>query len=373
MYGGVERHVHEIGKRLVQAGHEVVVYGRAWYAPKHETTVDGIQQVFLPSLHTKHLDTITHVFLATIHALIKKTDVIHYHGVGPALMAWLPRLFSPQTRVVVTFHSIDRYHQKWNATARFFLRLGEWAACAFAHKTIAVSQSLTQYCYNEFGTVATYIPNGATASPTCGASPEPLHVFGLAPKKYMVVVTRLVRHKGVHTAIEAFLAFKKAHPEQELKLAIVGDSVHTDAYVQELRTLAADRADIVFTGFQHGDTLCALYRHAALMVHPSSNEGLPLTVLEAMAHGAPTVVSNIPEHRELIDNPLCFAEAGSVSSLQFAMERFFALTESERAAIGEAGRLTAETKYNWDDIARDLALLYEAPASAPCVSPIEVV
>src|SRR5207244_2059412 len=119
------------------------VYARRWYTGGKVKTIDGVNIVYLPTIHTKHLDTISHTFISTFHAIWQRMDVIHYHGVGPALLSWLPRLLSPRTKVIVTFHSIDRYQQKWGWLAQRMLKLGEWIACHLPHRTITVSHGLS--------------------------------------------------------------------------------------------------------------------------------------------------------------------------------------------------------------------------------------
>ena len=120
IYGGIEKHVEELSVLLVQKGHEVNVYTRLNYTPADKKEFNGVNLISLPSIHTKHLDTITHTFLATLHVLFKKVDIIHYHGVGPSTLAWIPRLLKPRAKVIVTFHSIDRFHKKWGLFARYW-------------------------------------------------------------------------------------------------------------------------------------------------------------------------------------------------------------------------------------------------------------
>ena len=69
-------------------------------------------------------------------------DVFHIHGVGPALLSWLPKLLRPHAKVVVTFHCIDRHHQKWNWFARMMLSFGEQIASHAPDATVAVSKTL---------------------------------------------------------------------------------------------------------------------------------------------------------------------------------------------------------------------------------------
>lgn len=362
VFGGVERHVHDLSLHLAKNGHEVTVYSRAWYTGKNiNHDYEGVKIKILPTLHTKHLDAIVHTFLATWHAMFNDFEIIHYHGVGPSLMSWLPRIFAPHSQVIVTFHSIDRYHQKWNWLARFFLRLGEWCACKFPHKTITVSRTLEKYCANEFNVKTFYIPNGV---PSFGPvmSDEMLAQFGLEKNKYLVMISRLIPHKGAHILVEAFVKLKQEFKDDEkirdLKLAIVGGGVYTDKYVRNLHRLAGACNDIIFTDFQAGDNLEQLYTHALALVHPSLNEGLPITVLQAMAYGRPVLVSNLAEHRELIDDNRFIFKENDVNNLKRKMQEFLLLPDEEKNKAGEANKSTTNNVYHWEKIVPQIEELY---------------
>ena len=362
MYGGVERHVHDLSLHLAEMGHAVTVYSRRWYAKQANTNISGVRVQFVPSIHTKHLDTITHVLLGTVHALFQEYDVLHYHGVGPALLSWIPKIFAPKTKVVTTFHSIDRYHQKWGTIARWFLRMGEWCACAFADETITVSKSLEQYCLNEFYKETTYIPNGTDNVPKAEGK-QTIAKFGLEKNKYLVMVSRLIPHKGAHILIEAFKRLKMEHPDnarvRELKLAIVGDSVHTDTYVALLKKQSERCADIVFTGFQSDEALTELYQHALSLIHPSFNEGLPLTVLQAMSLGKPALLSAIPEHLELVRDARVLFKENNVKSLTDTLESFLNMDVETHETIGTHNKQVIEKNYRWDVIVPQIVTVYQ--------------
>ena len=363
-YGGIERHVEELSKELVKSGQVVLVYARAWYTPRlrpagfagQAREYQGIQIIHTPGIHTKNLDAVTHTFTATLHAIWRNVDIYHYHGVGPALLSWLPRLLRPRAKVIVTFHCIDRYHQKWGAFARAMLHLGEWAACKFAHQTITVSKTLYHYCVNEYFCNTVYIPNGVET--ITDADANELNQFNLTPDQYIATVTRLVRHKGVHYLIRAYQAAKLIRPElfSGIKLVVVGDSVFTDNYVRSLYKLAGNDHDIIFTGWQQQSALDALYSHALLYVHPSENEGLSLSVLRAMSAGKPILVSDIAENRELISDHRFWFENTDVASLTNKLIELMA-NPKLRAEAGGYNRCQS-LKYNWPDIARQTAALY---------------
>lgn len=359
IYGGIERHVEELSLELAKQGHEVFAYARAWYTPKNIRHYHGVKVLHTPALRTKHLDAITHTFTATVHALWQKMDVIHYHGVGPALLSWIPRIFAPKTKVIATMHCLDRYHQKWGLFARLMLRLGEWAACKFPHETIAVSKTIYNYCLNEFQKQTVYIPNGV--KPAGASNSSLVEEFGVTPEKYLLMVSRLVKHKGAHYLLEAWQIARQQNPEllQDYKLVIVGDAVFTDSYVAQLRNMARGDKSIVFTGWQKDQALAQLYAHAKLFVHPSENEGLPITVLQAMACAKPVLVSDIPEHKEVISDCNFWFNNADIYSLA---EKIVWLVGNEQL-LKEAGaknKIMAAKNHNWEDITRQTAELYSS-------------
>ena len=360
--GGVEKHVHELSVRLVEFGHKVTVYSRKWYTGRDEDfKTEGVEVKHLPSMHTKHLDAISHSLTSTLHAIKNNYDVIHYHGVGPSLVSWIPRLFARKTKVIVTFHSIDRYHSKWNIFAKTILRLGEWTACKFPHETITISQSLQKYCINEFTTDTYCIPNAfdPKSAPT---NTTELEKFGLEKDNYLVMISRLVPHKGAHLLIDAFSKLKLAHADDEkiknLKLAIVGGSAYTDKYVKELHKMASTNNQIIFTDFQSGETLNQLYAHAKMLVHPSDNEGLPFTVLEAMSYSKPVLVSNIPEHLELIDDPRAIFTTRDTENLEKKLYNVLSLPEEKLQGMGQRNKNTIEKYYTWGKLMPKIIEVY---------------
>lgn len=356
--GGVEKHVEELSRRLAGQGHEVLVFCRSWYAEMSDVP-NGVKQIFTPTFNRKHFDAISHTFFSILKAARMKADVFHIHGVGPALLAWLPKLLRPSASVVVTFHCIDRRHEKWNAFARAMLSLGERAACRIPDRTITVSKTLTTYCRTAFGIEPRYIPNGVSIPASTQAASDKIARFGLMPESYFLMVSRLVRHKGAHTLIAAWKKARAARPELFLgrRLAIVGGGAFTDDYVRELQALVAGDASITLTGEQSGEALHQLFANAYALVHPSTSEGLPLVVLEAMSYGKCVLASDIPEHVELVAQHGMMFHTDDVDDLA---EHLIMLAEApdETRHVGEGAVRFVSDNYNWDEIALHTEMMY---------------
>ncbi len=358
--GGVERHVHDLSRRLAMRDHKVIVYARPWYCATQEPIVDGVQVVYKHSIETKHLDTISHVFVSTIDAIERGVDVIHYQGVGPALLSWIPRLFAKNIHIVTTFHSIDRMHKKWNWVARTVLRIGEWAACTFAHETIAVSTTIKQYASKSYGGNLTYIPNAVEFPPIHGDGCALLAAYGLEPKKYIVMVSRLIPHKGAHYLIRAWQLLKKIAPEAVAgkKLVIAGGGHHTEKYEDTLHAMTFNDNDIIFTGMIAGDKIHELLAHAYAQVHPSDNEGMPIVVLEGMSHGLPILLSDIDEHRMVIPNSDCWFRQGNIQDLTKKLQLLLTLSVEQQVTMSAANASLIARDYSWERVVKRIEEVY---------------
>lgn len=366
-FGGIETHVAELATRLARLGHEVVTYVRPWYVGKRSgSRFNGIRLVRMLSLKTKHTDAASHTFFSTMHALlVERPDVYHFHGVGPALFAFLPRIFAPRAKTIVTFHCVDRKHAKWGAFARFMLWLGEKAALVFPNETIVVSKTLAEYAKEVWHSGATYIPNGITPR-RASLDPALLDPFGLQPYNYVLMVSRLVPHKSAHTLIAAWQKARDLDHERmkNMKLVIVGDSAFTDEYVAALRAQVATDSSIVMTGYQSGESLEALFMGASFAVHPSQSEGLPIAVLEAMSYGKAVIGSDIPENMELLKESGIAFPVGDTNALAHAILDLVR-DPAYATSLGRVSREVVETEYHWDDIAKKTVALYEEEKHAP--------
>ena len=350
-YGGVEYHVFQLALKLVEKGHNVIVYTRNNYTDKNLKEYKGIKLIHLPTISTKHLDTAFSTFLASIDVLRRNVDVIHYHSIGPCLFIWIPKLFKRKAKVISTVHCKDYEHKKWGFFARFFLKIGEYLACKIPHKTIVVSKLLKNYIRKKYKILPCYIPNGVCVEKNM-PDVSLLKKWNLKPYNYILTVNRLVPHKGIHYLIKAYNKIST-----DKKLVIVGGSCYTDDYFNYLKKLAKGNKNIIFTGFQYGDFINALYCYCYLFVQPSESEGLSTAILNALSYNRPVLASNIPENLELIKGIGFEFENKNVndlySKLEFLIKNPELLKQKTKKQKAKITQL-----YDWNRIIEDIMRVY---------------
>jgi glycosyltransferase involved in cell wall biosynthesis len=349
--GGIERHVAELASRLAGRGFTVDIYSRPYYSQAGgDTDIPGVRVIRLPSIPTKHLDAFSHTLLSTLDVLRRDTDIVHFHALGPGLLAWMPRVLAGK-RVVVTVHGLDWQREKWGPIARGVLKLGEAASCRLPDRTIVVSRALQTHFRARRGVETEYIPNGIT--PPMSRGPDILSAAGL-PETYVLFAARIVPEKGLHLLLEAHRRLpdevRRAFP-----LVVAGDAGFTRGYAARLQEQA--HPEVRFLGFVHGPLLEALFANASVMVLPSTIEGLSIALLEAMAHGRCCLVSDIPPNLEVAGGCCAVFPSGDAQRLGAELEGLLR-NRDRRAALGAQARVQAITNYSWDAVADQTAEVY---------------
>jgi len=330
----------------------LILYGLLLYLlsallfPVDLTDYEGFKDYFY-SRRRWFFGSLAAIFVIDIFDTLIK-GAAYLHGIGPALTA--PVASALGMRVVVTYHSKNYEHHKWNRVARFILRIGELCAVTFGDRVIAVSQCLATDLKQRFPKAAAkiyFIPNGAThintAKSAAFRSNDVLAKYGLDKNKYIISIGRLVPEKGFHDLCRAFRT-----GDLDCKLLIVGDADHRDEYSKRLLQQASDR--IVFTGFVSHDRLQILLQSASLFVLPSYNEGLSIAALEAVGAGTPILLSDIEPNRDLGFRKENYFTVGDVDDLRRKI-----LQDHELYRVDRDKTLQ---QYNWDVVAAETARVY---------------
>jgi glycosyltransferase involved in cell wall biosynthesis len=338
-YSGIETCYEEIGKRLAEMGHEVTVYCRTYFTPP-QPAHNGMRMVRLPTIRSKHLDTLVHTFLSTVHAVFDDYDIVHYHCLGPALFSFLPRLFGKKT--VVTVQGLDWQRRKWGRVASAILRLGERASIDLPDTTTVVSRTLQRYYRTHYGSEPVYVPNGTSLRRRSTAGR--LREWDLEPDKYVLFLGRFSPEKNCDLLIQAFERI-----ETPIKLVLAGGSSHSDAYVKRLREHQSDRVRVL--DWVSGEALDELLTNAMLFVLPSDLEGLSLALLDAMGAGVCVLASDVPENCEIVEGSGFTFRHGDLDDLQRMLQLLISEPEVRKAAATKAREKVWE-HYLWGQVAK---------------------
>jgi glycosyltransferase involved in cell wall biosynthesis len=366
-FGGIERHIEELGARLAARGHDVTVFCRSNYLQADLVSHRGMRLVSLPTVGTKHLDAIVHSGFATMRAMAASYDVLHYHAIGPGMLAVLPRYLS-RARVVLTVHGRDDQRGKWGPAAKAVLGTAGWLSARVPDATVVVGRHLEQYYREAHGRPTVYVPNGVHA-----VTPRPangtLARLGLEARRYLLFVGRMVPEKAPDLLLQTFRRLPGDH-----RLVLAGDTSFTDRYTAELRRLAADDPRVVLPGYVYGAELQELYSNAGAFVLPSLLEGLPLTLLEAASYGLPVVASSIPPHLEVLGSAgpgRRLHRPGDGDQLLGALGQVLADPRVERAGAVQLRDQVLRT-YCWDDAAERTEAVYRAVLHRPAAGTPEL-
>ena len=250
---------------------------------------------------------------------------------------------------IATIHAPDYRQVKWGMVARALLRLGERTAVRKATAAISVSKLMAERLEALYHRDVRYIPNGAEIM-----DPPPFKEagsFGLESGRYILTVGRFIVERGFHTLLDAY-----GKVDTDLRLVIVGDARFEEDYASGLKQLADGR--VLFPGYLCGNLLEELYAHCAFYVLPSTVEGLPISLIEAMGHSRPILMSDIPENLEVAGGIARTFRAGDSDDLARSLRTILESSNDERAEMGRRGRERVLAEYTWDGVTDRLEQLY---------------
>jgi glycosyltransferase involved in cell wall biosynthesis len=356
--GGVEVHASELYPRLQALGADVIVMGRIAYRPANSPLQwRGVRVCWTSAPQISGVEALVHTFFGVLYAAVRRPDVLHIHAVGPWLMVPLAKILG--LKVVVTHHGQDYLREKWNAPAKAFLRLGERLGMRFADERIVISSALHELARVKYGRTANLIPNGVS-EPAQLTAQGLLEKHNLTPRQYVIQVSRIVPEKRQLDLIKAF----KAAGLPGWKLVLVGGAQGAQRYADLVREQIADNGSIVDTGFLSPPEVQELLMHAGIFALPSSHEGLPIALLEAMKLGTPVLASDIPANREIRLDEASYFPVGDTAALAHRLHDLAAITAQERTLI--AKRLAEScARYDWDAIAESTFKVLERVAGLP--------
>ncbi len=351
--GGVEKVTEEIGSRLVDRGHSVTVYSSTDHNTR-DGLYKGMEIKTVASLQNRSLHKLSTCYHAIRHVLKRRDfDIVHFHAVGPSVFSLIPRLAGIPT--VVQAHGIEWKRDKWGVAGKIFLWLADYTAVYFPNATTAVSQVQVDYFRERFGREVAHIPNGVSRVEP--VAPNWILGQGLQPDRYILCAARLVKEKGLHFLIEAYRAI-----DTDMKLVLAGAAPHEGSYRSHLRSLAGDDSRIMFPGFVTGAPMEELFSNAYLFCLPSTLEGLPVALLDAMNFGNCCLSSNIPENLEAMGGHGYTFRNRDVDDLRRVLSDLIDNPDKVNVMKGNAMAHVRRT-FSWDRVTEQMEALYRSIAN----------
>jgi glycosyltransferase involved in cell wall biosynthesis len=336
-YGGFETAVEEVGRRLADAGHEVVVYCRtAGDEPRPETHL-GMRLVHLPAMHRRSLETLSHTGLSVAHLLAHRVDAAIVFNAANA--PWLPLLRAARIPVATHVDGLEWKRAKWGGVGKRYYRVVEALSVRWSDALIADARGIADYYRDEFAAPTEQIAYGAPK--IAGGASHKLADVGLTPRGYHLVVARFEPENHVHVIVDGY-----RRSGATLPLVVVGSAPYADEYTREVHALADDRVRFL-GGVWDQELLDQLYANCATYLHGHSVGGTNPSLLRAIGAGAATIAFDVSFNREVLQaSGRYFTTPDDVAAV---------VTEAEADPSGvrrngNAARVMA-ARYDWDDVA----------------------
>lgn len=356
--GGTERVVWELATRLSPERFEVVVWLSV--APGVDELAESLIASGVPVERVPEVDSRWDWpgMFATWRCLRRARPILlHLHHVWPAADRYLASIAAAAgvEHLVVTEHIVGQSH---SAPQRALKRNELKSADAVTAVCGAVAESLVR----EYGVPRTrvrVVANGADL-PDDLAELEPArrlrHSFAVTPARPLwVCAARLEEQKGHDVLLEALAEVKRAG--LDFAVALAGEGVLRAEL--ERRTAALGLGDRVrFLG--QVETIGPLLAAADAVLLPSRWEGLPLTLLEAMARARPIVASAVGGIPEIVEDGVTgrLVPPEDAAALADALEWCHRKPDAA-LRMGRGGAALVRERYTWRHVVESFEAVYD--------------
>jgi glycosyltransferase involved in cell wall biosynthesis len=343
-YSGFETCVEQVGRRMVERGHEVTVFCRTTHYRDRLRDHLGMRLEYLPAIPQKHLETLSHTAMSAFR--LPKDAAVVCMGVGNAPV--IRTLELTGRRAVFNVDGADWQREKWGRFARWYLKTCEELAAGGKSVVIADAEAVRRYYQEAYQRPTEVVPYGG--DPPADQGTDALEKFGLTPAGYVLFVGRLVPENAPHDFLEGVRL-----AEINAKAVVVGDAPYADSYKAALRAAAPPSA--VFTGYQFGRAYQQLSSHAAVYVLAATVGGTHPVLVEQMAAGRAILARETDSNREVLGDAGLYWE--TPEQLAGLLKDTWP-DAAKRRKLGEAAQERAAKRYNWDKVTNRYLELCEA-------------
>lgn len=353
--GGGSRVVYGLSRELARRGHEVHVVTMGFRDLPSREVIDGVAVHRVRGIRRRKdrctLPEIAHHMLmarSELRSLLEahQFDINHTHFILPGglLAAWLRDITG--LPYVITAHGSDvpGYNPHRLRLAHRLSRRGWDRAVRDASAVICPSRAIQGLVHRRApGLDTVIIPYGFDTG---------RYRIDQTRKKQILVVSRLLRRKGVQFLIEAVDGLDIGH-----EIHIVGDG----PYLQTLRRMAKrSTARIVLHGWldNRSPELIHLSESSEIFVLPSERENFPVALMEAMSAGLAIITSRGTGCAELVGDAAKLVNPRDPAELRRAL---LSLTcdPARCRELGRAARRRLEEEFSWETVGDRYLELYE--------------
>ncbi len=340
-YGGFETFAEELSVRLVERGHQVVVYCRE---RSKDSFYRGVQLRYLPTVRHKYFDTVAHTAFSTFDLLFRRFHAVLYCNAANAVFTFAPRLLAMPTALNVD--GLERHRKKWNRLAKTWYLLSEWLATWCPSAVVTDAEEIRQYYLKRYGKDSSFIPYGAETGKMEAC--DRVRALGLEPGQYVLYVSRL---EPENNALLVREVFEKVQTEQ--KLALIGDAPYAQDYIRQVKNTSDPR--IVIPGAIYGEGYRQLQSHCSVYVQATEVGGTHPALIEAMGRGALVLYLQTPENAEVAGKAAVPFTNDLKEKLQWAVN----LSEEERREWGNRAMRRVQKFYSWDVVTDRYEALFQ--------------
>ncbi len=350
--GGIGVVAHEMSKEQVKLGHDVTVYTSGADGRPMREFKDGYKIIRFKSIMKLMGNTFMPGMLFKLMRAKNDFDIIHAHShlyLSTNLCALVKRLGSPP--LVITVHGLFSQTAPLPIQKIYLPTIAKWTLRS-ADRVICLSTENKREL-EELGIASAnirIIHNGIDV--TVFTPPE--RKQGKTSNQ-ILWVGRFVPGKGVECLISAFHILVRKN--ENYRLTMVGEGPLKEKIKHKIRGLGLSQY-IHFRDFIPNTELPDLYRNSDVFVLTSINEGVPLTILEAMACGVPVVSTKLPQLVNIVNGCGLLVPVGNPESVADAVSTI--ATDRELAQkLGQIGRAKVVRDYSWEDTVEKTIELYQ--------------
>ncbi len=349
-YGGFETLAEELGRRLVERGHEVTVYGRSGTVDRALTRYRGMRLVVLPAIRSKHLETVSHTLLSAVHAALTGYDAaLVCNAANTPFIRILQLAGIP---VALNVDGLERKRRKWGLAGRTYYRVCERLAALVPDRLVTDAEVIRRYYRRSYRAASEMIAYGGDLEPPAGR--DVLDRLGLSAGEFLLYVSRFEPENNPDRVAAAYREVGGGLP-----LVMVGGAPYAPGLARRVRELADHR--VVLPGPIYGDGYRQLLFACRAYIHATEVGGTHPALVEAMGAARPVLYYDTPENREVVgDAGVAFRFEGA-RALAPALGAL--LTDETRLAeLGRRAAARVAARFCW----RDVAAAYERVLGELC-------